>query len=492
MTCCIMIGAVASASVSVIAMACLTLAILVPMLMGMVFFRKHIAGRLLLFTLLAGTVWAAETWWLTDRQPDVSSSLAVRQINGGNTAASDMRMFDAGKNAVQVFGAVAIILAAMLCFGGDARRTIEKLSNHRSKVAMVAIGVFCMFGMTGCMKPFDRPEYVEIDTSETGFLIPLEGDGTQQARFQSEDYLKQRKIATKRVQILHRWSQEGRMGNDGRWIPTVRLVKVNRSPVTREWITDQAGATGGKSLARTDRAIWIESADSVGFSMGFTCTSFISEDDAAKFLYWYPSGSLADVMDQEVRGRIQQVAAEVAAKYPLDMLRTRKQEIADAVKKDITNFFTTRGVTVTTVGMFGGMTYENPEIQRSIDQTFIAQQLKTVSLAKFEAQQKENERIELEANGLAEKARREASGLADAKKTAAAGEAVAIREVSQALAEAQKNPLLYQFKVLELEKARVEKWDGKYPTYFMGTGTGASSPNLLLQVPSPGAVPATQ
>ena len=221
---------------------------------------------------------------------------------------------------------------------------------------------------------YDRPGYIEIDTSETGFLIALEGDGTQQARFQSEDYLKQRKVATKRVQILHRWSQEGRMVNDGRWIPTVRLVKVNRSPITREWMSSQAAGANGQAHAPAgnDRAIWIESADSVGFSMGFTCTAFISEDDAAKFLYWYPSGSLAGVMDQEVRGRIQQVAAEVAARYPLDALRLRKQEIADEVKRDITNFFTTRGVSVTTVGMFGGMTYENPEIQKAIDQTFIA------------------------------------------------------------------------------------------------------------------------
>src|ERR1043166_8189024 len=145
-------------------------------------------------------------------------------------------------------------------------------------------------------------------------------------------------------------------------------------------------------------SIWIESADSVGFSMGFTCTAFISEDDAAKFLYWYPSGSLADMMDREVRGRIQQAAAEVAARYPLDSLRSKKQEIADAVKTDVTRFFSARGVTVTTVGMFGGMTYENPQIQKSIDETFIAQQLKVVSQAKFEAQKKENERIELEAN----------------------------------------------------------------------------------------------
>jgi len=186
-----------------------------------------------------------------------------------------------------------------------------------------------------------------------------------------------------------------------------------------------------------------------------------------------------------VRGRIQQVAAEVATKYPLDQLRARKQEIADAVKNDVTNFFANRGVTVTTIGMFGGMTYENPEIQRSIDGTFIAQQLKVVAEAKFEAQKKENDRIELEANAIAEKARREAMGLADARKTTAAAEAEAIREVNRALNEAAQNPVLYQLKALDVERARIEKWDGKYPTYFMGASAGG--PNLLLQVPTPGA-----
>src|SRR6266436_3328880 len=248
-----------------------------------------------------------------------------------------------------------------------------------------------LVGTSSCIRPFDRPEYVEIDTSETGFLIPLEGDSTEQVKFQSEDYLKQHKVAAKRVQITHRWSQEGRWPTDGRWIATVRLVKVNRSPVTREWTTPQGPSVVGQFLrgGANDKAIWIESGDSVGFSMGFTCTAFISEDDAAKFLYWYPSGSLADMMDREVRGRIQQAAAEVAAKYPLDSLRSRKQEIADAVKADVTKFFATRGVTVTTVGMFGGMTYENPQIQKAIDETFVAQQLKVVSDAKFQAQQKE-------------------------------------------------------------------------------------------------------
>ena len=439
--------------------------------------------RLITFTLIMLNIWLTEIWWLSYRQPEVSTKLALRQFDGTDSSAAKVRQFEASKDATAMIACAISALAAWMCFGGLAKTMLGKIKGRVLKATPLLVGLLCIAGLTGCMKPYDKPEFVEIDTSDTGFLIPLEGDATVQQKFESEGYLAQRKVATKRVQITHRWLQEGRLPTDGRWIATVRLVKVNRSPITRTWTTPQNNAVGSV-VTRTDDAIWIESADSVGFSMGFACTAFISEEDAARFLYWYPSGSLADVMDHEVRGRIQQVAAEVAAKYPLDELRSKKQEIADAVKEDVTNFFSARGVTVTTIGMFGGMTYENPEIQRSIDGTFIAQQLKVVAEAKFEAQKKENERIELEADANAEKARREALGEADAKKTTAGAEAEAIREVNRALNEAAQNPLLYQLKALDVEKARIERWDGKYPTYYMGAGTGG--PNLLLQMPAPG------
>lgn len=445
--------------------------------------------RIIIFGFVAAAIYAAESLWLSARQPEISKTLALRQINGGTQAARSLREFEALKDGVHAVGGAVIALSAAGLFSSSLRKGLARLRQRLSQKGLHHLSVLLgssllLLGLSGCVRPFDRPEYIEIDTSDTGFLIPLEGDSSEQVKFQSEDYLKQHKVAAKRVQITHRWSQEGRWPTDGRWIPTVRLVKVNRSPVTREWVTTQTTASA-TAIARMDKAIWIESGDSVGFSMGFTCTAFIPEEDASRFLYWYPSGSLADVMDKEVRGRIQQAAAEVAARYPLDGLRSRKQEIADAVKQNVTNFFATRGVTVTTVAMFGGMTYENPEIQKSIDQTFIAQQLKVVSEAKFEAQKKENERIELEAQGIAEKARREAQGQADSRKTAAAAEAEAIRLINSAATEAQQNPLLLQLKALEVEKARIEKWDGRYPQMWFGaSGTGMMSPNLLLQVPT--------
>ena len=327
-------------------------------------------------------------------------------------------------------------------------------------------------------QPYDSPEHAEIDTSETGFLIPLEGDTGTQESFASEQYLRERKVAAKRVQITHRWVQTGRMLGDGKYLPTVRLVKVNRSPVTREWT-----AEGTTNAATKNHAVWVESADSVGFSMGFTATGHVAEDNAAKFLYWYPSGSLAQVMDTEVRARIQQVAAEIAAKYPLDSLRARKQEIADAIKSDVPVFFAQRGITITTIGMFGGMTYENPDIQKAIDRVFIDQQLKESEKARLEAQASINQRLRQEGEGMAERVRAISKGEGDA-----------IRQVTQALAEAQQNPMFIQLRMLEIEKARADKWNGQYPVYFFTVGSGSNGsagsmiqpPGFMLNLPSPG------
>ncbi|MEY2479111.1 MAG: hypothetical protein QOI04_38 [Verrucomicrobiota bacterium] len=414
---------------------------------------------------------AMERFWLNAIQPNISTQLAIHQLNGNDADFRQLRLFETYKEA----GDAAIIVIAIVTAWLLVSKTRRDATRRWPTLTIVA--TMSIFALNGCVRPYDTPEYSEIDTSETGFLIPLEGNSGSQAKFQSEEYLRELKVAAKRVQITHRWSQEGRLPNSGRWIPTVRLIKVNRSPVTREWTAEASTGTAAKN-----QAIWIESSDSVGFSMGFTCTSFIPEEQAAKFLYWYPTGSLANVMDTEVRGRIQQMSAEIAARYPLDALRARKQEISDAVKIDITNFFAQRGIVITTVGMFGGMTYENGEIQKAIDNTVIAQQLKVVNEAKFAAQQRDNDRVTLEANAVAERARRIASGEADAKKIAAQAEAQSIREVNKALAEAQQNPLLYQLRSLEVERARVEHWNGQYPAYLLQTGT--TNPNLMLQLPT--------
>ena len=384
------------------------------------------------------------TLWSDAVSPVVGTQLAIQNVNGGNEDWQAMNLFTQNKHWIKL-----ILLA--IWAGVMAVLFIPKKSINMSAPSCMLILLSLMLG-TGCMRPYEKPEYKEIGSAQTAFVIPLEGDTKGQAKFDSAAYLEAHKVATKRIQIPHRWNQEGRIPADGSWINTVNIIVVDRSPITREFKGDDTGKTKGK-----DNAIWVESADSVGFSMGWTVTAYIKEEDASQFLYMYPSGSLAGVIDTEIRARIQQSSANVAASYKLDTLRDKKGEIVKAVQEDAIPFFAKRGITITTVGMFGGMTYENPKIQDAIDQTFISQQEKVNAKAFLDAQNDKNARIQSEASALAEAARLKAKGEADG-----------IEFVNTALAKANNNPQLIQLRSIEVEMKRATTWNGILPETLVG------------------------
>jgi hypothetical protein len=334
----------------------------------------------------------------------------------------------------------------------------------------------------GCVRPYNEPEFVDVAPNETAFVIRLEGQNNSadgQAKLLSEAYLEANRVAAKRIEVTHRWLDTGYAHDSGKWIPDVTVVKVDRSAVTRQWTEE-----GGTSVK--NEAVSIESKDSVGFSVGFTCTAYIREEDAAKYLYTHPSGSLASVMDTEVLGRVQRDCQMAVNGYALSEVPAHKGDIQKAVETDVVPWFATRGVTITNVGMYGGLHYENPAIQKAIDEAAAASNLKTVAQAKFEAQSKDNERVELEAKGLAEAARSKAQGEADGKLLIAEAEAKSITAVQDALAKVQNPQMVLSLRQLEIANTQAERWDGRYPQWYMGGGGGAV-PQLLLNVPPPPA-----
>jgi regulator of protease activity HflC (stomatin/prohibitin superfamily) len=369
-----------------------------------------------------------------------------------------------------------------------------KLAGLFAALAVVVVLLVVWVGMQ-FLRPYDRPEYHEVDTSESAFLIPLEGDSQNQTAFPSIQFLEERKVAVKRVQIPHRWSQTGRLPTNGEWLATVRLIKVDRRPVTREWTRSASSGTSAK-----DQAIAVESRDSVNMTVGIAITANIPEESAALFLYTYPSKSLSEMMDTEVRARVQQVLAEEAAKYDLHTLLGKKNEIMKAVREDVGPFFKGRGIQIATVGMLGGLQFDNPEIQKAIDDSVKAGQLKVAAEAKREAQEVENKRLKLEAEGKAEAARLEAKGQAEAE--AAKAEALAKVRVATAEAEAEAMKKLADARVyeaerangssdtyvrlraLEAEAARWKQWDGKFPTNWAPMGSVAA-PWAVLFPPTP-------
>ncbi|HEY0792134.1 MAG TPA: SPFH domain-containing protein [Chthoniobacterales bacterium] len=378
--------------------------------------------------------------------------------------------------AGEILAVVAWLVLAYFLIRPEVRTRWRKFRSKDRSWRLLPISVVlvlpCLF-LTGCIRPYDVPEFMEIAPNETAFTIPLDEQNLGgQARFSSIEYIESRKVPTKRVLIPHRWIQTGYYPWDGHYVQTLKLVTVSRTPVVREWTSSEKSGTDPRN-----QVIYVESKDSANLSVGVSVVGRVTEEGAARFLYYYPNGSLAMVIDGEARARVQQAVARVCAKYALDDLRNHKQEITDASLNDLVDFYGKRGVEISALSLVGGLNYENTEIQRSIDQTIIAQQQRVVRQAEFEAQAKENERLLLAADAKAKVAQREAEGQAEA-----------IRTVNAALANA--SPVFIQLRALDVQRDLIGRWNGAYPNVFLG-GSGSGGPAMLLQVPTtPASLPA--
>ncbi len=375
--------------------------------------------------------------------------------------------------------------------------------------------LFCLvfiMAVMGC-KPYHEAVLVEVGTNEEAFLIELEGENkqatigpddvikqtTDEAKLQEKkDYLRTKWVNMKRIEIPHRFKNTGRMWWSGKWIPNARIIKVDRSPCNRTWVADSAKGTAAK-----DEGIWLESSDSVSFSTGIVITGRIQgKDDAITFLANYPAetkgsvdpnatyevkvSSLENIMDEEVKNKVQELLSTECSSIVMDELRAQKTQIMESVRTQTVAFFDARGITITTLGMTGGFTYGNPKIQDAIDKVFENQQDKEVAKAETAAAEERKNALRLKGEGQAAEAVEIAKGKAEAEIAIAEAKAKAIQAIADAksyeLEMLTKNPEAYMaLKQLEIEEKRLETWDGKYPVYLFGGDQ--KMPALFMNMP---------
>lgn len=219
-------------------------------------------------------------------------------------------------------------------------------------------------GLGGCA--FDKPEYKTISPSQTAFLIPLTGDTENQGAFQSEELLAKTKVATKEVQIPHVKRKVGFLSNS--YVPSATLIVVERKPISREWTPE--GDTGTNA---SNQGIKAETKESIAFTAKMSITAQIDETNATKFLYRYNDTTLEQIMDTEIRTRVQTIFVEQCSKFTLAELVTKKEDIMNQTRDNVTKYFAERGITITQIGLKGDFSYDNADIQTSIDNTFKAQ-----------------------------------------------------------------------------------------------------------------------
>lgn len=216
--------------------------------------------------------------------------------------------------------------------------------------------------------------YEEVAPNETAFVIPLEGNTGAQKKMMSVEYLNSNKVATKRIYIPLKKVSTGRWWWEYKWVPTIQIIKVDRSPITFEW--------------DKDTALKVESKDSIGFKVGTNIAAFIAEPNTATFLYYYPSGNLKAVLQKEIKSRANEALSKKFAEYDLegapavydkggklvtpaqDGARALKGSIVAETKREVVEYFKTKGVTITTFGLVGGLRYEDEAIQVAINKNF--------------------------------------------------------------------------------------------------------------------------
>lgn len=279
-----------------------------------------------------------------------------------------------------------------------------------------------------------KPEVAEIKPNETAFLIQMDGNSKNQKAFMSEEYLTENKVASKRVVIPYvQIPASGLLFP--KFAPAASLIKIDRTPVTREWTrSDKTGTSA------SNQAIAVESSESIDFTIGVVLTASVPESTTSKFLYHYAGTPLATIADTNIRGFVQAALAREFGSRTLDAARKDKSEIFAKVFQETRDAFADKGISIDNLGYSEGMTYSDPNIQRAINETFVAQ------MAVQKAEQRVNEAHEL---------RLAAEEFAKAKDASVAKTDLEIRQLQ---AQAQMKS--------------VEKWDGHLPANVVPQGAG--------------------
>lgn len=261
------------------------------------------------------------------------------------------------------------------------------------KIFVAAMGILAALILlpTNSEAYYNQSDYTEnyfILPNESAFFIPDVGDNaSSQTKFGSEEYLAAKKIPAKRFEIPH-----AKLANSGAWsnyyVPVGRLIIVDRSPVSREWVKHPTRGT-----STTDQSFPCQSSEGLDITVGVAIGASVYEEDAAKFLFRFgvnpPTGdrndptviftsvyygkSLAQVMDGPVRSRVQSLVCDELTARTLDQNNAQAAKIMETIQKKVADYMTTVGIRLDFIGWADTFGFEK-EVQEGINRNYVATQ----------------------------------------------------------------------------------------------------------------------
>ena len=195
----------------------------------------------------------------------LSGDAAAKQLENSDTA------YVTSVWGMKFFGNLGIPLVALLAvlaaiWWVPARRWLTATRATAVLLALIAAA-------SPASAYYDKNDYTEaiyILPNQSAFVIPDAGaNKDSQAQFMSLDYLKANKVAAKRVVIPH-----VKLSGSGAWsdyyVPSARVIIVDRSPYNREWVTAANRGTSNRNEGMRARATK-GSTSPPGFRSGSRC-----------------------------------------------------------------------------------------------------------------------------------------------------------------------------------------------------------------------------
>jgi hypothetical protein len=239
--------------------------------------------------------------------------------------------------------------------------------------------------LTGCIRPYNRPAVVQIETNETAFLVDMRSDGSA-----STDTMT--KIQRKDVLIDGYWVQTGRFHSSGYWRPTQKVLVVSRKPVEIHW-----------SESNSDPTVRAVSSESVGFRVPLVANATIqSDEDAATYLKWFKSNReanqsvqweriyasewpireeaepLENAINRVIFPVVNNKLSELFLEVPIIECESKRVEFVtqafEAAKEEALKY----GITLLILSSTDGLLYDDPEFQKRIDDLAVAKMRENV------------------------------------------------------------------------------------------------------------------
>jgi hypothetical protein len=311
----------------------------------------------------------------------LSGDAAVRQLQNSDTAYVTslwgMRFF--GNIGIPLLGLLAVLAAIWWV---PVRRRLTAIRGAGVLLALIVAA-------PPASAYYDKTDYTEaiyILPNQSAFVIPDAGANKDaQAQFMSLDYLKANKVAAKRVVIPH-----VKLSGSGSWsdfyVPSARVIIVDRTPYNREWVTAANRGTSNKN-----EGMPCQSSEGLNVTAGVSIGVSVREEDAARYLYYFgtvpPKGnasdpgviftsayyarSVADVMDRVGRGEVLSLVCREISARTLNDDNKDAGAIVKNVTAGLTAFLTERGITLDYLGWADSFTFDSA-VQKAINDKFTA------------------------------------------------------------------------------------------------------------------------